>query len=179
MRKLLAVARAIDAFSRAWGELASWLVLAACLLSAGNAGLRYAASVGSNAWLEAQWYMFAGMVMFGAAHTLRMNEHVRVDLVYGRLSERGCAWVDLLGLIFFLMPAMVLMAWLAWPVFAESWRLNEMSSNAGGLARWPAKLILPVGFALVVLQGIAEIIKRIAFLSGIADAGARYERPLQ
>lgn len=179
MDRWLRIAHGIDGFNRRWGELASWLVLLACLVSAANAGARYTVSAGSNAWLELQWYLFAGMVLFGAAHTLRVNEHVRVDILYGKLAPRTRAWIDLFGLVFFLMPAMVLLAWLSWPMFAESWRIHEMSNNAGGLIRWPVKLMLPVGFALVCLQGIAEIIKRVVHLLGGAVVEAQYERPLQ
>jgi TRAP-type mannitol/chloroaromatic compound transport system permease small subunit len=175
----LKIAHAIDALNRWLGYVAAWLVLAACLISAGNAAIRYALDRSSNAWLEVQWYMFAGTVMLGAAWVLKVNEHVRVDLFYSRLSPRNCAWLDLAGLVVFLLPSMALLAWLSWPLFIDSWRTGEMSSNAGGLIRWPAKLVMPLGFALVCLQGVSELIKRIAHLAGQYNMDTHYERPLQ
>jgi TRAP-type mannitol/chloroaromatic compound transport system permease small subunit len=183
MRALLAFSRAVDAVSAAFGRVADWMVLAACAISAGVAFVRYGLSTGSNAWLEVQWYLFAGIVMLGASHTLFRNEHVRVDLVYGNLSERGKLWVDVLGIIAFLLPAMALLAWMTWPLFVDSWMRGETSNNAGGLIRWPVKLLLPLGFALMTLQGLSELIKRVALLAGhrlpperlVAD----YHRPEQ
>ena len=179
MGALLKLASAIDWLNEKLGRLANICVLLACLVSAANAMVRYAFDISSNAWLELQWYMFAVIVMFGASYTLQKNEHVRVDVVYMGLSERKQIWVDILGGIFFLMPACVLLGWLAWPFFMQSWDQNEMSSNAGGLLRWPVKLILPVGFGLIALQGISEIIKRIAALQGLIQIDAKYERPEQ
>jgi len=176
---LLKLSSAIDWLNEKLGRLANICVLLACLVSAANAMVRYAFDISSNAWLELQWYMFAVIVMFGASYTLQKNEHVRVDVVYMGLSERKQIWVDILGGIFFLMPACVLLGWLAWPFFMQSWDQNEMSSNAGGLLRWPVKLILPVGFGLIALQGISEIIKRIAALQGLIQIDAKYERPEQ
>ena len=179
MGALLKLSSAIDWLNEKLGRLANICVLLACLVSAANAMVRYAFDISSNAWLELQWYMFAVIVMFGASYTLQKNEHVRVDVVYMGLSERKQIWVDILGGIFFLMPACVLLGWLAWPFFMQSWDQNEMSSNAGGLLRWPVKLILPVGFGLIALQGISEIIKRIAALQGLIQIDAKYERPEQ
>ena len=179
MGALLKLSSAIDWLNEKLGRLANICVLLACLVSAANAMVRYAFDISSNAWLELQWYMFAVIVMFGASYTLQKNEHVRVDVVYMGLSERKQIWVDILGGIFFLMPACVLLGWLAWPFFMQSWDQNEMSSNAGGLLRWPVKLILPVGFGLIALQGISEIIKRIAALQGLIKIDAKYERPEQ
>ena len=159
--------------------IANWLVLLACLISAGNAMSRYLFSVSSNGWLEIQWYMFAGMVLLGAPYTLKMNEHVRVDLVYGMVSERTRIWIDILGGFLFLLPICVILTYFTWPWFLESWHQNEGSSNAGGLVRWPVKLLLPVGFGLMVLQGISEIIKRIAALEHLIDIEFKYEKPLQ
>jgi len=176
---LLKLSSAIDWLNEKLGRLANICVLLACLVSAANAMVRYAFDISSNAWLELQWYMFAVIVMLGASYTLQRNEHVRVDVVYMGLSERKQIWVDILGGIFFLMPACVLLGWLAWPFFMQSWDQNEMSSNAGGLLRWPVKLILPVGFGLIALQGISEIIKRIAALQGLIQIDAKYERPEQ
>lgn len=179
MKTLLGFARFIDAVNERLGRIATWLVLLSCLVSAGNAFVRYGLNMSSNAWLEIQWYMFAGTVLLGASYTLNKNEHVRVDLLYSRLSTRGQIWLDIIGGIVFLLPAMTVMAWTAWPMFAESYRIGEMSSNAGGLLRWPAKLLLPVGFLLVALQGVSEIIKRVGYLLGVHNMDVHYERPLQ
>jgi TRAP-type mannitol/chloroaromatic compound transport system permease small subunit len=179
MNPLLRFARAIDALSRRIGALANALVLVACLISAGNAFVRKGFDLSSNAWLEAQWYCFAGMVMLGAAWTLQRNEHVRVDVLYGRLSPRAQAWIDILGTLLFLLPMTGLLAALSWPMFAASYAIGEMSSDAGGLLRWPVKLLLPFGFALLSSQGLSELIKRIAYLRGDPEYTAHYERPLQ
>jgi TRAP-type mannitol/chloroaromatic compound transport system permease small subunit len=179
MRAALQFSRGVDAISAAFGFIAEWCVLAACAIAAGNAVMRYTLSWSSNAWLEVQWYLFAGVVLFGAAYTLRRNGHVRVDLVYGSVSQRAKLWIDILGIIFFLLPGMVLLAWMTWPFFLDAFLRSEGSPNAGGLLRWPVKLLLPVGFALVALQGVAELIKRIAALRGITDEAAQvaeYER---
>jgi TRAP-type mannitol/chloroaromatic compound transport system permease small subunit len=173
------LSRAIDWMNAQIAVIANWLVLLACLISAGNAMSRYLFSVSSNGWLEIQWYMFAGMVLLGAPYTLKMNEHVRVDLVYGMVSERTRIWIDILGGFLFLLPICVILTYFTWPWFLESWHQNEGSSNAGGLIRWPVKLLLPVGFGLMVLQGISEIIKRIAALEHLIDIEFKYEKPLQ
>jgi TRAP-type mannitol/chloroaromatic compound transport system permease small subunit len=178
-RRLLPITPYIDGISKVAGVVAAWLVLLSCLVSSINATVRYLFNSSSNAWLELQWYMFAGMVLLGAAETLRRNEHVRVDLIYGAVSNRAREWIDLLGGIVFLMPMCLIMIYFTWPVFVESWRFNEMSSNAGGLVRWPVKLLLPLGFFFVLLQGISEIIKRAAALTGLAVEEIAYEKPLQ
>jgi len=178
-RQLMPLARAIDKLGSSLGVIASWLVLLACLISAGNATIRYLLSYSSNAWLELQWYMFAGMVLLGSAYTLRVNEHVRVDLFYGIVSDRVRHWIDLVGGAVFLMPMCLVMIWFTWPWFVQSWTLNESSSNAGGLIRWPVILLLPVGFALILLQGISEMIKRAAALRGFHQHEYAYEKPLQ
>ncbi|MGL5446539.1 MAG: TRAP transporter small permease subunit [Rhabdaerophilum sp.] len=177
--QLLPVARVIDGFSGVLGTIANWLVLLACLISAGNATLRYALSIGSNAWLEIQWYMFGGMVLLGASYTLKVNEHVRVDLFYGAVTDKTRHWIDLLGGIFFLMPMCFLLIYFTWPWFVQSWIVNESSSNAGGLIRWPVKLLLPVGFAFLALQGFAECVKRAAAIKGLHQHEYAYEKPLQ
>lgn len=179
MRFLLAASRAIDRFNEYCGRIAAWLVLIACLISAANAGARYALDLSSNAWLELQWYLFTGMVMLGAPFVLKVNEHVRVDIFYARARPRRRAWVDLLGLVFFLMPVAVACMVMSWPFFIESYRGGEMSSNAGGLLRWPVKLLIPLGFALLALQGLAEVVKRIAYLRGLLEMDSHYEKPLQ
>ena len=176
---LLAVSRAIDALNSKFGVVANYLVLFAALISAGNAGSRYLFSASSNGWLEIQWYMFAGMVLLGAPYTLKMNEHVRVDLVYGMVSERTRIWIDIVGGLLFLLPICIILTYFTWPWFVESWTINEGSSNAGGLIRWPVKIFLPLGFALLSLQGISELIKRFAMLTGHMEANLHYERPLQ
>jgi TRAP-type mannitol/chloroaromatic compound transport system permease small subunit len=179
LRLLLGVSRSIDRLNAQFGTVANWLVLLSCLISASNAASRYLFSESSNGWLEIQWYMFAGMVLLGGPFTLKMNEHVRVDLVYGMVSERTRIWIDIIGGFLFLLPICVILVYFTWPWFVEAWRLNEGSSNAGGLIRWPVKLMLPVGFALMALQGISEIIKRIAALENVIEADFHYEKPLQ
>jgi TRAP-type mannitol/chloroaromatic compound transport system permease small subunit len=176
---LLRVSRWIDALNAAFGKVADWAVLLACLISAGNALFRYGFSLSSNAWLEIQWYLFGVMVMFGAAFTLNKNGHVRIDIVYGNVSQRAQMWIDLVGSIVFLLPMAVILFWVSWPLFYQSYLIGETSSNAGGLVRWPIKLVLPLGFALVALQGISEIIKRIGALRGHPELVARYQKPLQ
>jgi TRAP-type mannitol/chloroaromatic compound transport system permease small subunit len=179
LQGLLAISRAIDALNDRLGRFADICVVLACVISAANAMMRYAFDLSSNAWLEIQWYLFAAMVLLGASHTLRLNEHVRVDILYMQLSERGKEWLDLLGTLFFLLPSMLLIAWFAWPFFMQSWSIQEMSMNAGGLIRWPVKILLPIGFVLVALQGISEIIKRAAALRGYVRYDTHYERPVQ
>src|SRR4030088_2028886 len=179
MNRLLALSRAIDALNERLSVIADWLVILSCLISAGNAFSRYAFSISSNAWLEIQWYMFGALVMLGASYTLNRNEHVRVDIVYANLQTRGQIWVDIFGCILFLLPATLIMCYLSWPIFRNSWVENEISGNAGGLIRWPIKIFLPLGFALLSLQGFSELIKRIAMLTGHMKADLHYERPLQ
>jgi TRAP-type mannitol/chloroaromatic compound transport system permease small subunit len=176
---LLTVSSAIDRFNQKVSVFADWLVLLSCLISAGNAFSRYSFSISSNAWLEIQWYMFGAMILLGASYTLKKNEHVRVDILYGRLSTRTQIWIDLIGGVLFLLPATIIISWMAWPMFHNSFLQNEFSSNAGGLLRWPIKLMIPLGFWLLTLQGISEIIKRIAMLTGHLTANVDYERPLQ
>jgi TRAP-type mannitol/chloroaromatic compound transport system permease small subunit len=179
MKLCLALSRAIDALNERIGFLAEWLVLLSCLISAGNAFSRYAFGISSNAWLEIQWYMFAAVVMLGASYTLKKNEHVRVDIVYANVSTRRQIGIDIFGFILFMLPATIIMAYLSWPIFYNSWQLGEISANAGGLIRWPVKIMLPIGFFLLSLQGISELIKRIAMVTGHMKADLHYERPLQ
>ena len=166
MKSLLAVARLIDALTERVGRLTIWLVLIATLISAGNALARYTLGESSNAWLEIQWYLFGAMFLLAAGYTLKHNGHVRIDIFYTRFGPRGQAWIDLAGGLLFLLPMAGLLAWLAWPMFADAWATHEISPDAGGLVRWPVKLLLPLGFVLLALQGIAEAIKRIGVLSG-------------
>ena len=166
MKALLVLSRAIDALNERVGRVVLWLVLVTTLVSAANAGMRYAFGMASNAWLELQWYLFAAIFLLAAGYTLKHNGHVRIDIFYGRLSERGRAWIDLFGAFVFLLPLCLLLVWFSWPGFADALQHGEMSPDAGGLLRWPVRLMIPLGFALLALQGIAEIIKRIAFLRG-------------
>lgn len=166
MKSLLALARLIDALTERVGRLVIRLVLVATLISAGNALSRYLLGESSNAWLEIQWYLFGAMFLLAAGYTLKHNGHVRIDILYNRFGPRGQAWIDLAGGLLFLLPMAVLLAWLAWPMFHEAWVTHEMSPDAGGLVRWPVKLLLPAGFGLLALQGVAEVIKRIGVLSG-------------
>lgn len=179
MHGLLAFSRAIDALNEKVGKTAAWLILAAVLVSTINALIRYTFSTSSNAWLELQWYMFGATVLLGAPHLLCTNGHIRVDLFYGKLNDRQRTWLDLFGLVAFLMPFCWFMLLYSWPWFVESWQIGEISANAGGLIRWPVKLLLPLGFGLLMLQGVSEIIKRVAALRGVIAIDTHYERPLQ
>jgi TRAP-type mannitol/chloroaromatic compound transport system permease small subunit len=164
---LLALSRIIDRVNERVGRAVYWLVLAAVLVSSGNAVVRYLFDYSSNGWLELQWYLYSGFFLVGAGYTLLRNEHVRIDIISSRLDPRTRAWIDLLGGIFFLLPMATIILVLSWPVFTQSYALTEYSPNAGGLLRWPVKLMIPVGFFLLAIQGVSEIIKRGAFLQGL------------
>lgn len=179
MDALLAFSRAIDWLNEKFGIVADYLVLLACLISAGNATSRYLINLSSNAWLEIQWYMFSGMFLLGASYTLKKNEHVRVDLVYANVSERTRLYIDIGGLVLFLLPAMIMLVLMTWPFFLDSWLRNETSANSGGLIRWPVKILMPIGFALITAQGISELIKRFAALQGRITIETKYEKPQQ
>jgi len=179
MKQLIQIAHLIDKLSDFFGQVAKWSVLLSCLISAGNVVMRYVFDYSSNAWLEIQWYMFAACVMLGAAQVLRVNEHVRVDLIYGHLKSRAKVYTDIFGILFFLFPVIGLMFYLSMPLFLKMFYTSEMSNSAGGLIRWPAMLMLPLGFALLFLQGIAELIKRVAWLNNLYQMDTHYERPLQ
>lgn len=179
MDGLLGLSRAIDRLSGFFGVVAAWLVLFATLISAGNALSRYLFSASSNAWLEIQWQLFSGIFLLGAAHVLKLNGHVRVDLVYGSVRPRGKLWIDIFGIVFFLFPTMALLTYFSWGFFVPSFLSGEHSSNTGGLLFWPVKLLMPVGFGLVFLQGISELIKRLAALKGLVDEPVEYEAPMQ
>lgn len=166
MNALLLISRRIDDLSQFMGKLTGWLILATTLISAGNAIVRKLFDVGSNAFLEVQWYLFAGVFMLGAGYVLLKNAHVRIDFLSARLSPRVRNWIDVGGIVLALIPFCVLSIVLAWPMFTQAFASGEMSSNAGGLIRWPAYLLIPVGFFLLLLQGLSELVKRIAFLSG-------------
>jgi len=197
----LRMTRIIDELSRIVGLAAVWLVLFSALVSAANAIFRY--SIGGILWLEratgfgvlggivtlytdysnvlseSVWYMFGGMVMLGGAWALKMNEHVRVDLLYGAISERARTWIDLLGGLFFLLPLCILLIWYTWPWFVQAWVQNIQSNASGGLPRWPVRLMLPLGFGMLLLQGIAEIIKCVAALTTNYHREFAYEKPVQ
>ena len=179
MTHLLKFALGVDKASAQFGHVAAFAVLAAALISAGNAFIRYGFDISSNGWLEIQWYLFAGTVMLGAPLVLKLNEHVRVDIFYGQLKGNTPVYIDLLGLVVFLLPVMAMLAWLSFPLFLKMLLTNEMSSNAGGLIRWPAMLLLPLGFAWMFLQGLSEIIKRVAYLQGKFEMDTHYEKPVQ
>ena len=167
MKILLRISGLIDALTERVGHLSYWLILVAVLVSAGNATMRYAFNISSNAWLEIQWYLFSAVFLFCAGYALLHNQHVRIDVISGYLSKRGRAWIDVLGTLFFLLPMAIAILWMSWPVFVDAYRQNEVSTNAGGLIIWPARLMLPVGFFLLILQGVSELIKRVAFLRGL------------
>lgn len=179
MAILLKLALGMDWVSEKFGTLASWTVLFAALISAANAFVRYGFDWSSNSFIEIQWYLFAYMVMVGAPLVLKLNEHVRVDLIYGKIKGNKPVYVDLFGLVVFLLPVITLLMVLSWGYFVNSWTSGEMSQNAGGLIRWPAVLAMPLGFGLVLLQGLAEIVKRVAYLQGKFQMDTHYEKPLQ
>ena len=166
MNALLALSRQIDALTERIGRSAIWIVLIVVLISAGNAIMRYAFNYSSNALLEIQWYLFGLLFLSCSGYTLLRNEHVRIDLLSSKLSKRGQAWIDVFGIIFFLMPMAIAILMLSWPVFMHAFESGEMSNSAGGLIVWPARLMIPVGFALLIMQGVSELIKRIGFLLG-------------
>ena len=179
MNALLAFARLVDSITDKFGTVAKWAVIASCVISAANALVRYTFDYSSNGFLEIQWYLFAACVMFGAAQVLRVNEHVRVDVFYGLYKGKTQVFIDLFGLAFFLLPVMVAMLYFSWPLFLRMYVSNEFSSNSCGLVRWPAMLTLPLGFSLMILQGLAEIIKRVGWLLHKYDMDIHYERPVQ
>ena len=179
MEALLRVSALIDALNGRIGRFVSWLILLAVLVSTVNAVVRKVFDMSSNAWLELQWQLFGAVFMLGAAWTFLANEHIRIDIVNARLPKRVRDWIDLLGHFFFFMPIVILMIYDGVPFFLRSYNINEQSLNAGGLAQWPAKLLIPLGFGLLFLQGISEIIKRVAALEHVIDIEFKYEKPLQ
>lgn len=165
MTLLLKLSQLIDWLNERVGKAAFWLVLLMTIFSAGNASVRFIFNYSSNGLLEIQWYLFAAVFILCSPYTLQKNEHVRIDVLAGKLSPKGQAVIDIIGTLFFLLPMVIVVLWLSLPLVAESYKINEMSSNAGGLIRWPVKALLPIGFTLLALQGISELIKRIAFLA--------------
>jgi TRAP-type mannitol/chloroaromatic compound transport system permease small subunit len=172
MHALLRLAFAIDKLNERIGKAAAWLGLAAVIVCTGNAVARYALNIGSNAWLELQWYFNAAVFLLIAAYALKRNEHVRIDVINGRLSPRVQAWIDIAGGIFMLLPTVIIIGWYSWPSLFNSWDINEYSSDPGGLIRWPVRLLIPVAFSLLGVQAISEIIKRVGFLKGLVPASA-------
>jgi len=166
MKPLLALSRLIDSLNERVGRLATWLVLACVLISAANAVARYGFSFSSNAFLEIQWYLYSIVYLCAAGYALKHNAHVRIDLVAGHLSRRAQLWVDVFGGLFMLLPVCAIILWFGWSAFLESYRINEMSGDAGGLARWPIKFVVPLAFLLLAMQGVSETIKRVAILRG-------------
>ncbi|MBA4256673.1 MAG: C4-dicarboxylate ABC transporter substrate-binding protein [Polaromonas sp.] len=166
MPLLLSLSRLIDGISSLIGKLAMWLILAATLISAGNAIVRKLFNIGSNSFLEIQWYLFAAVFMLGGGYAFLKNVHVRIDFISSKFSPTTRNWVDVGGILVFLFPLCYLMVSMGWPVFHNAWESGEMSSNAGGLIRWPVHLLIPVGFSLLALQGVSELIKRLAFIMG-------------
>jgi len=164
---LLSLSRLIDRVTDRLGHILYWLILAAVLISAANATVRKLFNYSSNAYLEIQWYLFSALFLFLAGYTLLNNEHVRIDIVTGRMSARTRAWIDIVGTLFFLLPMAIIIMWLSWPVFVDAYDRHEVSTNAGGLIIWPARLMVPIGFALLIVQALSELIKRIAFLRGL------------
>ena len=172
MRALLRIAAAIDRLNALLGRAVSWLGLAAVLICAAAAVARYSLNIGSNAWLEIQWYLNAAVFLLVAGYTLRRQEHVRIDVIFGRLPPAAQAWIEIFGGVFMLLPAVLIIAWYSWPSLANSYRIQEYSSDPGGLIRWPVRALIPVAFTLLALQGVSEIIKRVGFLKGLVPASA-------
>ena len=178
MTLLLKLSQLIDWLNERVGKASFWLVLIMTLISAANASYRFVFNDSSNGLLEIQWYLFAAVFLLCSPYTLQKNEHVRIDVLSGKLSPRGLAVIDIIGTLFFLLPMVVVVLWLSLPLIAESYKIQEMSANAGGLIRWPVKVLLPIGFTLLALQGISELIKRIAFLAGrIEDPNSKPKGP--
>jgi TRAP-type mannitol/chloroaromatic compound transport system permease small subunit len=175
---LLRVSALIDALNERVGKSVYWLILVTVLISAGNAIVRKIFNMSSNAYLEMQWYLFSAVFLLTAGFTLLRNEHVRIDIITGRLSHRGQAWIDVFGTVFFLMPMALMFIWLSWPIFIRTYTHGEISGSAGGLIIWPARLLVPIGFTLLSLQGLSELIKRVAFLAGAGPDPIKRHDPL-
>ena len=169
MNALLAISRVIDAVNEKLGRATGWLILAAVIVSSVNALVRFSINRSSNAWLELQWYLFGAVVLLGAAYTFKANEHIRIDILSSRLSKRMRDWIDVFGHVLFLMPLCLVIMWLGWPFFLRSFAQAEVSSSAGGLIVWPAKLLVPLGFTILFIQSISELIKRVAVMQGLIE----------
>jgi TRAP-type mannitol/chloroaromatic compound transport system permease small subunit len=166
MQALIKISRLIDALNERVGRTVYWLVLVAVLVSAANAIIRKVFNMSSNAFLELQWYLFSAVFLFCSGFTLLKNEHVRIDVVNGRFSHKTQAWIDIFGTVFFLLPMALIFIYLSWPIFVRTYTHGEISTNAGGLLIWPARLLVPIGFTLLALQGVSELVKRVAFVTG-------------
>ena len=166
MKALLKLSALIDAVNEMLGKLVMWLILAAVLISAGNAIVRKAFNIGSNAFLEIQWYLFAAVFMLGVGYVMLRNQHVRIDFISSRLSPRTNALIDAIGIVVFTIPLSIIMIDLGWPLFQRAFESGETSQNAGGLIRWPVLGLVPLGFFILLLQSGSELIKRVAFLTG-------------
>lgn len=177
MSFLLSLSRLIDALTERIGKLAMWFILATTMISAGNAIVRKIFDTSSNAFLEIQWYLFAAVFMLGSGYAFLRNAHVRIDFISSKFSARGRNWVDVIGIIVFVFPLCYMMATLGWPLFENAYVSKEMSSNAGGLIRWPVYALIPAGFGLLALQSVSELIKRIAFLTGNGPDVLAHEGP--
>ena len=175
MSFLLSLSRLIDSLNEKIAHGVSWALLLAVLICSGNALIRYALNTSSNAWLEIQWYLFAAMFLLATSNTLRRDEHIRIDVLSSKLSKRTQVWIDIFGFAVFLLPISLIILYYAIPYVQQSMQVSEMSSNAGGLIVWPAKILIPIGFTLLTLQGLSELIKRIGYLMGKVDA-SEFER---
>ena len=177
MYTLLRLSRLVDTLNERIGKFSSWFILLAVVICTANALIRYAFHMSSNAWLEIQWYLNSAMFLLVASYALKLNAHVRIDVIAGKLSERAQAWIDVFGGLVMLLPAVLIIAWYSWPSLVNSFQIQEMSSDSGGLVRWPVRLLIPVAFGLLALQGLSEIVKRIAFLRGLIPnpAGPKQE----
>ena len=169
MQALLKLSEGVDALGTQIGRLIRWLVLGSVLISAGNAIIRKILNISSNAFLEIQWYLFAGVFLLGAGFAFMRNVHVRIDFISSKLSKRTNTIIDIAGIVVFVIPLCVIMIWLSWPLFVSAWTSGEMSQNAGGLIRWPAYLLMPLGFGLLLLQALSELVKRVAYLKGLRN----------
>ena len=179
MRHLLAFTDTVHWLTEHLGQWLKWLVLFSSGISAFNALMRYTINYSSNAWLEVQWYMFGAMFLLAAGYAHKHEEHVRVDVLFSKMTPRQQAWLDVFGGIFFLMPMAIIIGWMSIPMVVNSFKIMEHSSDPGGLLRWPIKIAIPIGFAFLAIQGIAEIIKKYAIATGIREPGKAYERPVQ
>jgi TRAP-type mannitol/chloroaromatic compound transport system permease small subunit len=166
LNALLAFSRGVDRLNEAIGKATTWLILVVVVISAGNAVFRFAFDWSSNGLLEIQWYLFSAVFLLCAGYVLKKNEHIRIDVIAGRLSDRAQNWIDVFGIVVFMMPMVLITMYLSWYVFTLAWTSGEGSANPGGLIRWPVRLLMPVGFFLLFLQGLSELVKRVAFLAG-------------
>ncbi|MCK9381277.1 MAG: TRAP transporter small permease subunit [Sulfuritalea sp.] len=184
MQGLLKLSSLVDDLNERVGRSMLWLILIVVIISAGNAAFRFAFNMSSNSLLEIQWYLFSAIFLLSAGYVLKKNEHIRIDVIISRFSARTQNWIDVFGILAFLLPMALIIGYLSWPVFTNAWTSGEISSNPGGLIRWPVRLMMPIGFALLILQGLSELVKRVAFLTGagrnvlVKEAGLSAEEEL-